>query len=257
MLQCRSLTSSITTGSAGGPPAEPVVMLLVSDLHCHIGTAEVIGAVAELTAAQERRAGMRVLDGEVVEVDGVRILGDADPRATRIGVGTTLVGDEDMTDLSSRLAQTACDDPEGVDLLLVHDPSAGDEALAQGCVPAQLSGHLPRRIGPSWLGHGTRYVSSSTAGAELGATTIGPLNGIAELTVLRIDPDSGRVLDYRLVQIRPLPRPVQRESDCGRGVRPALHQAVVQDPPRARDDAQDGEFGDALQRPEGGDAPPR
>src|SRR5665647_355107 len=53
------------------------------------------------------------------------------------------------------------------------------------------------------LGQGTRYVSSSTAGAELGATTIGPLNGIAELTVLRIDPDSGRVLDYRLVQIRP------------------------------------------------------
>src|SRR5665811_1823620 len=146
---------------------------------------------------------MRVLEGEVVEVDGVRILGDADPRATRIGVGTTLVGDEDVTDLSSRLAQTACDDAEGVDLLLVHDPSAGDDALAQGCVPAQLSGHLHRRIGPAWLGHGTRYVSSSTAGAALGATTIGPLNGIAELTVLRIDPDSGRVLDYRLVQIRP------------------------------------------------------
>ncbi len=243
--------ASPAAGTTGGPPAEPVVMLLVSDLHCNIGMAEVIGAVAEPsgaqvvlnagdttlngtavesycvtafadalpdgatmlvvtgnhdspeTAAQERRAGMRVLEGEVVEVDGVRILGDADPRATRVGVGTTLVGDDDMTDLSSRLAQTACDDPDGVDLLLVHDPSAGDEALAQGCVPAQLSGHLHRRIGPSWLGHGTRYVSSSTAGAKLGATTIGPLNGIAELTVLRIDPDSGRVLDYRLVEIRP------------------------------------------------------
>ena len=238
-------------GTTDDPPTEPVVMLLVSDLHCNIGMAEVIGAVAELsgaqvvlnagdttlngtvvesycvtafadavpdgatmlvvtgnhdspeTAVQARRAGMRVLEGEVVEVDGVRILGDADPRATRIGVGTTLVGDEDMTALSSRLAQTACDDAEGVDLLLVHDPSAGDDALAQGCVPAQLSGHLHRRIGPAWLGHGTRYVSSSTAGAALGATTIGPLNGIAELTVLRIDPESGRVLDYRLVQIQP------------------------------------------------------
>ena len=243
--------ASSAAGTTGDPPVEPVVMLLVSDLHCNIGMAEVIRAVAELsgaqvvlnagdttlngtavesycvtafanavpdgattlvvtgnhdspeTAVQERRAGMRVLEGEVVEVDGVRILGDADPRATRIGVGTTLVGDEDVADLSSRLAQTACDDPEGVDLLLVHDPSAGDDALAQGCVPAQLSGHLHRRVGPSWLGHGTRYVSSSTSGAELGATTIGPLTGTAELTVLRIDPDSGRVLDYRLVQIWP------------------------------------------------------
>src|SRR5665647_3277039 len=107
--------------------APPVVMVLVSDLHCNIGMAEVIGAVAELsgaqvvlnagdttvngtvvesycvtafadavpdgatmlvvtgnhdspeTAVQARRAGMRVLEGEVVEVDGVRILGDADP----------------------------------------------------------------------------------------------------------------------------------------------------------------------------------
>src|SRR5665647_1387480 len=267
--------------TTGDPPTEPVVMVLVSDLHCNIGMAEVIGTVVESycvtafadavpdgatmlvvtgnhdspeTAAQERRAGMRVLEGEVVEVDGVRILGDADPRTTRIGVGTTLVGDEDMTDLSSRLARTACDDPEGVDLLLVHDPSAGDDALAQGCVPAQLSGHLHRRIGPSWLGHGTRYVSSSTAGAELGASTIGPLNGIAELTVLRIDPDSGRVLDYRLVQIRPDASAAVGLALDWPGERPDLHQAVVQDPPRVRVDAQDGELGDPVQRPDGAGA---
>jgi predicted MPP superfamily phosphohydrolase len=228
---------------------EPVVMLVVSDLHCNIGMAPVIREVAEMsgaqiilnagdtvingtavesycvtafadavpegatmlavmgnhdgpeTAAQAAQEGIEVLDGEVVEVAGVRILGDADPRATRIGVGTTLAGEETFDEMAERLAAVACDDDDGVDLLLVHDPQSGDVALDRGCVPAQISGHYHRRIGPLWQGHGTLYVSSSTAGANLGNPTIGPLTETAELTVLRVDPESGRVLDYRLVRV--------------------------------------------------------
>jgi hypothetical protein len=242
----------------GGPPAEeprttvdpePVVLLVVSDLHCNIGMAPVIREVAEMsgarvilnagdivvngtavesycvtafadaipegttmlavmgnhdgpeTAAQAARYGIEVLDGEVVEVAGLRILGDDDPRATRIGVGTTLAGEETFDEMADRLAAVACDDDDGVDLLLVHDPQAGDVALDRGCVPAQISGHYHRRVGPLWQGLGTLYVSSSTAGANLGNPTIGPLTGTAELTVLRVDPESGRVLDYRLVRV--------------------------------------------------------
>src|SRR5665647_2026842 len=80
MWQCRSLTSSITTGSAGGPPAEPVVMLLVSDLHCNIGMAEVIGAVAELSGAQVvLNAGDTTLNGTAVESYCVTAFADALP----------------------------------------------------------------------------------------------------------------------------------------------------------------------------------
>jgi predicted phosphodiesterase len=233
------------------PAPEPVVMVVISDVHCNVGMATVIRAVAELsgaqivlnagdstvngtgvesycitaladavpdgavqvvsdgnhdspeTAAQERRSGARVLEGEVIEVAGVRILGDADPRATRIGAGTTQRGEETFEDAARRLADVACADPDGVDLLLVHDPLMGSAALEESCVPAQVSGHTHRRIGPVWVGHGTRFVSSSTAGASLGQATVGPLNGVAEITVVRFDPEARRIVDYRLVRVSP------------------------------------------------------
>lgn len=229
---------------------EPVVMVVISDLHCNVGMAPVIGAVAELssadillnagdttangtavesfcvtaladalpdgvvqvvadgnhdseeTAAQERRVGARVLEGDVIEVAGVRILGDADPRATRIGVGTTMLAEETVDDVGRRLADRACADQDGVDLLLVHDPAVGNAALEEGCAPAQVSGHYHRRVGPLRYGDGVRFTSGSTAGALLGQATVGPLAGPAEVTVLRFDPESRRFLDHRVVRVR-------------------------------------------------------
>lgn len=152
------------------------------------------------TQAQERQVGAVVLDGAVVDVAGLRILGDSDPNETRVGSGTRPVGDESAAEAGARLADVACEDGH-VDLLVVHTPVVGDEALERGCVRAQLSGHMHTRIGPLPVGPGVRYVSSSTAGATLGMPTVGPLQGTAELTVLRIDPDTGAVLDHRLVRV--------------------------------------------------------
>lgn len=229
---------------------EPVVLLVVSDLHCNVGMASLLTTAArragadvvldagdttmngtgveqycvttfaravpdgvELvtspgnhdsaeTTAMYARAGARVLDGSVVEVDGMRLLGDHDPAQTRIGSGTT-AGTESAQDVAERLAATACDDEDGVDLLLIHTPRVGLPALNDGCVPAQVSGHMHQRIGPSVVGEGVQYVSSSTAGATLGQPTVGPLNGTAEMTVLRWDPRARRIVDYQLVQVRP------------------------------------------------------
>lgn len=153
------------------------------------------------TSAMYARAGATVLSGEVVEVAGLRILGDRDPNETRIGAGTSSADVETASEMGARLAETACADPDGVDLLLVHTPRVGQAALDEGCVPAQVSGHLHRRGGPSMTGEGVRYVSSSTAGASLGQATVGPLNGVAEMTLLRFDPDSRRMLDYQVVQV--------------------------------------------------------
>lgn len=236
---------------AGQVAPDPVVALVVSDLHCNVGMARVIRAAAERagadlvlnagdttvngtaveeycitaflqavpdgavmvvadgnhdsaeTAAQERLAGATVLSGDVIEVAGLRILGDSDPNETRIGSGTSPVGEETMGEAGRRLADVACGSPDGVDLLLVHNPNVGTAALESGCVPAQVSGHQHRRIGPLPLGDGIRYVNSSSAGAAHGQPTIGPLNGVAELTVLRFHPETGALLDYRLVQVRP------------------------------------------------------
>ena len=156
------------------------------------------------TTGNYAKAGATVLDGSVIEVDGMRILGDRDPNETRVGAGgTALAGKESASDEAERLSDVACDDPDGVDLLLIHTPAVGQPALASGCVPAQISGHLHKRYGPERMDLGVRYISSSTAGATLGQPTVGPLNGVAEMTVLRWDPATRRFVDYQLVQVRP------------------------------------------------------
>jgi predicted MPP superfamily phosphohydrolase len=228
----------------------PVVLLVVSDLHCNVGMAPLIREAATLakvdvilnagdstldgtavekycvdtfaaaapkgvptvvsggnhdsteTAAEEAKAGMTVLDGQVVTVKGIRILGDSDPNATRIGAGTKAVG-KTVKQVGQQLADVACGDADGVDILLIHTPRVGNQALDQGCVPAQISGHLHIRRGPVEVGDGVRYISSSTAGAKSGEATVGPLHGIAEMTVLRFDPVTRRIIDYQVIQVHP------------------------------------------------------
>ncbi|MCV2393954.1 metallophosphoesterase [Actinotalea sp. M2MS4P-6] len=155
-----------------------------------------------LTSQQEAAAGAVVLSGQVVEVEGLRILGDSDPNETRIGEGTHPVGEESAADESARLADVACEDGD-VDLLLIHTPVVGTDALERGCVPAQVSGHLHSRQGPFPFGEGVRYISSSTAGARLYEPTVGPLVGTAEMTILRFDAETHRIRDYRLIQVFP------------------------------------------------------
>jgi hypothetical protein len=152
------------------------------------------------TSAMYQRAGAKVLDGGVVEVDGMRILGDRDPSETRIGQGT-LAGVRSAPEVGADLARTACEDDEGVDLLLIHTPWVGDAALDGGCVPAQVSGHLHRRTDPVQVGDGIRYISSSSAGASLNLPTIGKLGGTAEMTVLRWDRRTRAFVDYQVVQV--------------------------------------------------------
>lgn len=156
-----------------------------------------------ITSAQARQAGVTVLDGNIVEVKGIRILGDSDPKETRIGQGSTSVAGETYAEAGERLRDVACEAKDPVDLLLVHTPYVGTPVLAAGCVPVQLSGHLHARSGPQVVGQGIRYVSSTTAGALEGAATIGPLSGTAEMTVFRFDRERRVMLDYRVVAVHP------------------------------------------------------
>lgn len=262
-----------------GDPADWVTALLISDLHCNVGMAEVVGEAvrrsgaqvvlnagdtviagtaveqfcvdalaraipdgvpvvvadgnhdSEITTRQERAAGFEVLDGEPLVVAGLRILGDIEPTLTTVAEGARLKGDETRTEVGQRLARRACqarDDDEHVDVLLVHNPRAGVAALATGCVPLQLSGHMHTTIGPVPDGLGILYVSSSTAGAQAGKQTIGPLNGPASMTVVRLDPVAHRPVDLRVITVgtdarvdlgpwKPFPEPVAEpvEVDLG------------------------------------------
>jgi len=158
------------------------------------------------TADQLADAGYAVLDGRIIDVAGVRLLGDTDPTLTAVGEGTSPEREESAREMGERLADVACearDEGDGVDMLVVHNPVAALDALERGCAPLTLSGHWHRREGPEVHGLGVRYVSSSAAGAVSSAPTIGPLQGTAEMTVLRVDPESGNPLSYRIIQITP------------------------------------------------------
>lgn len=151
------------------------------------------------TTAQYARAGATVLNGGVVEARGIRILGDHDPKATRLIVSQEQ--DESYADVGSRLSEVACDDSDGVDLVLFHNPRIAPNLLADGCVPAQVSGHMHTRTDPEQIGQGIRYISGSTAGAQENEPRIGPLKGTAEMTLLRWDPTTRRIIDWQLVTI--------------------------------------------------------
>ena len=151
------------------------------------------------------KAGATVLDGSVVTVDGMRILGDQDPNETRVGAGgTAQATTESAADEGARLAKTACDDEDGVDLLLIHTPTVGDDTLDRGVLArTDLGAPAQAHTDPTRVGQGVRYISSSTAGATLGQPTVGPLNGVAEMTVLRWDPSTRLFVDYQVVEVRP------------------------------------------------------
>lgn len=246
------------TESPGGSPtptpeestdeqAEPLTLLLISDLHCNVGMAPLITSLTEMsgadvvldagdttmngtsveqycvttfaraipdgvdlitapgnhdsaeTTAQYARAGATVLDGGVIDVRGMRILGDHDPKATRLI--QTQTQDESYAEVGTRLSEVACDDADGVDLVMFHNPRAAPTMLADGCVPALLSGHMHTRTDPEQVGEGIRYISSSTAGAQENEPRIGPLKGTAEMTLLRWDPTTRTILDWQLVEI--------------------------------------------------------
>jgi len=158
---------------------------------------------SQVTSDQEAAHGQTILDGQVVDVEGVRILGDRDALETRVGVGTNVARERTPEQQAADLATTACEDSDGVDLLLIHTPPVGLDALETGCVPFQVSGHTHSRSGPEQVGQGIRYVNGSTAGAAPNQPTVGPLHGTAEMTVLRFDPATRRMLDVQVVSVTP------------------------------------------------------
>ncbi|GAB3042943.1 hypothetical protein GCM10027079_03980 [Sediminivirga luteola] len=155
----------------------------------------------EETADAARRAGFEVLEDEEIELGGVTFYGDADPRYTQFGVGSTLERDEDQAQFTERMRQEAC--TRDIDVLFLHDPRYGFPALSAGCAPLVLAGHWHRAVLPEVQGRGILYVSSTTGGALANALTPGPLRMDAEMTLMRFDRQTGAAVDYRIIAVHP------------------------------------------------------
>jgi hypothetical protein len=101
-----------------------------------------------------RSLGMTVLDGQVVEAAGLRVLGDDDPEHN-IPFSVDRVNDrpESEEDLAQRLVEVARS--KHTDVMLVHQPAAARVIMSAPNPPAPLVlwGHFHRQSGPSVIMH--------------------------------------------------------------------------------------------------------
>lgn len=177
------------------------------------------------TAEHAAGFGWTVLDGDPVDVAGLTFLGEPDPRRTVFGAGEELERGETQAEFAARVAEEAC--AAEPDVLLVHDPKHALGALGSGCADYSLHGHWHTRIGPEAVGLGVRYVNSTTGGALADALTPGPLKMDAQLSVIRIDAETGDPIDVMPITIgmdasvsfgtwEPFPAPAPIPATIGR-----------------------------------------
>jgi len=133
--------------------------------------------------AMTRQRNAVVLTGEVTTVDGLRIIGEGDPRFTP-DLSVQVPGEQSVGAMGQRLAATARMSQPPPDIAVVHDPAAA--MPLDGAVKLILAGHLHRRL-TQVLPHGTLlFVQGSTGGAGLRALQTTPPTPL-ECAVLYFD----------------------------------------------------------------------
>lgn len=117
--------------------------------------------------------GWAVVSGKEITVDGIRFLGNRDPRSSGLGHWRN-TAQGTIPEMGEQLAETACEANEKgnrIPTIIVHDGNAGSEALARGCVDLVLSGHTHRQIGPiTSEGENGQAGTALTIGSTGGAT---------------------------------------------------------------------------------------
>ncbi|GAA1744639.1 metallophosphoesterase family protein [Aeromicrobium alkaliterrae] len=166
--------------------------------------------------------GFQLLKGEPVTIDGVRFIGDSDPRSSGLTKGYT--GDEDdniaaIKEQDQALTEAACDDGD-VSVALVHSAAASRELSESGCVDLILSGHLHRQVGPDVVlsddGEPTVTLTTGTTGGAIYAFALGTgLRREAQMTLVTFE--DGVPVGLQLVDI-----------DTGGGITPQEYVTLEQ-----------------------------
>lgn len=148
-----------------------------------------------------------VFDGEPIDVEGVRMLGESDPRSSGLTAGYN--GNESdniaaITEQNTALAETACADGD-VTLLVTHSAASAKQTVANGCVDLAISGHLHRQKGPVSTegpnGTSTDVSIGSTGGAVYAFALGTKLRRDAQVAVLTFE--AGRVVGLQIVTFKP------------------------------------------------------
>jgi hypothetical protein len=151
------------------------------------------------------RHGFTVLDGKVTEQRGLVALGDADPRVAVLAGGLVPRRDETVTEMGSRLADTACDATTRVDVVVANEPGAIAETASRGCARLAIAGVESGSVFRTTASG--RSVAVALAGSAGGAApntiTVGPLQSPAELLVVELAKDTHQPLRYQRIHFFP------------------------------------------------------
>jgi predicted phosphodiesterase len=166
----------------------------------------------DAVAEQMADKGFTVLDGEPVEVGGVRFLGGSDPRGTKLTGYTedATTRDGTLTDQDAALRDVACsadESGERVGVLAVHSWASAKEVAASGCVDLVLTGHLHYQVGPVAIdGPGetttTRLTTGTTGGAVLPIALGSSLRRQAQVSIVTFDAE-GTPVGVQVVSFNP------------------------------------------------------
>ncbi len=147
---------------------------------------------AATTSAVAAEPNATVLDGEPVEVAGVRFIGAPDPRFTP-DKSVRGVPDDTLLAGTEEFAEQAAEVQPPPDVLVYHDPSNAE--LFDGIAPLVLSGHMHSRE-TYVLEEGTRVMVQGSTGAAglrgLRNEEPTPVN----LSVLYLDPESHELVAW-------------------------------------------------------------
>ncbi|QSB06555.1 metallophosphoesterase family protein [Natronoglycomyces albus] len=140
-----------------------------------------------------------VLDGDVVEVEGLTIAGVADPRFTpdKTDQPSSEYAERMLLDSGERLKQ-AIQNHGGADVAMVHDPFMAQPVVGE--VPIVLSGHKHRRV-IEYMGMGTiGMTEGSTGAAGLRALDLSsPMK--MQASVLYFDVETGALKAYDNISV--------------------------------------------------------
>jgi predicted phosphodiesterase len=166
----------------------------------------------DAVAEQMADKGFTVLDGEPVEVGGVRFLGASDPRGTKLTGYTedAKTRNGGLADQDDALREAACAADEAGDrvgVLAVHSWASGSEVAASGCVDLVLTGHLHYQVGPTAIDGPaetttTRLTTGTTGGAVLPIALGSSLRRQAQVSVVTFDAE-GVPVGLQVVSFNP------------------------------------------------------
>ena len=133
--------------------------------------------------------GWTMLDGEVVDGPAdTTLLGVDDPRSSGLGDWRDQSG-LSFAEVGHKLADVACDAPQRVTTMVVHDADLAREALQRGCTDLVLAGHLHVQVGPTRVvgqngKAGYSYTNGTTGGAAYAIAVGSKLRREAEVTLV-------------------------------------------------------------------------